>query len=80
MQQKKNIISITTSAANSCAAHTITTFMKHISMLALLLMAFALGARGQETVTITHYWKNDGTPWSTSNLNQGDYPTEIEEI
>lgn len=44
MQQKKNIISITTSAANSCAAHT-TTFMKHISMLALLLMAFALGAR-----------------------------------
>ncbi len=80
MQQKKNIISITTSAANSCAAHTITTFMKHISMLALLLMAFALGARGQETVTITHYWKNDGTPWSTSNLNQGDYPTEIDEI
>ena len=80
MQQKKNIISITTSAANSCAAHTITTFMKHISMLALLLMTFALGARGQETVTITHYWKDDGTPWSTSNLNQGDYPTEIDEI
>jgi len=80
MQQKKNIISITTSAANSCAAHTITTFMKHISMLALLLMAFALGARGQGTVTITHYWKNDGTPWSTSNLNQGDYPTKIDEI
>ncbi|MBR6605261.1 MAG: hypothetical protein IKK92_05255, partial [Prevotella sp.] len=45
MQQKKNIISITTSAANSCAAHAITTFMKHISMLALLLMTFALGAR-----------------------------------
>lgn len=43
-------------------------------------MTFALGARGQETVTITHYWKNDGTPWSTSNLNQGDYPTEIDEI
>lgn len=43
-------------------------------------MAFALGARGQETVTITHYWKNDGTPWSTSNLNQGDYPTKIDEI
>ena len=80
MQQKKNIISITTSAANSRAAHTITTFMKHISMLSLLLMAFALGARGQETVTITHYWKNDGTPWSTSNLNQGDYPTDIDAI
>lgn len=43
-------------------------------------MAFALGARGQETVTITHYWKNDGTPWSTYNLNVGEYPTEIYNI
>lgn len=63
MQQKKNIISITTSAANSCAAHT-TTFMKHISMLALLLMTFALGARGQladGVYTINNATGNRGT-------------------
>ena len=50
MQQKKNIISIINSTANSCAAHTITTFMKHISMLALLLMTFAMGARAADYV------------------------------
>ena len=64
MQQKKNIISIINSTANSYAAHTISTFMKHISMLALLLMAFALGARGQladGVYTINNATGNRGT-------------------
>ena len=60
MQQKKNIISIINSAANSCAAHTIPTFMKHISLLALLLMTFALGARAADYV-ITY--TNGGTTY-----------------
>ena len=65
MQQKKNIISIINSTANSCAAHTITTFMKHISMLALLLMTFALGARAQNY----YYVFKNGNGYYISNNN-----------
>ena len=67
MQQKKNIISIINSTANSCAAHTITTFMKHISMLALLLKTFALGARAEDYV-ITY--TNDGTTYYLARKDQ----------
>ncbi len=69
MQQKKNIISIINSAANSCATHTIPTFMKHISMLALLLMTFAMGARAADYV-FTYTYDNN-----TYFLGQSTTPT-----
>lgn len=68
MQQKKNT-TLTTSTANSRAAHTIPTLMKRISMLALLLMTFAMGARAADYVFIYTYDNN------TYFLEQSNTPT-----
>lgn len=49
MQQKKNTI-LTTSTANGRAAHTIPTLMKRITMMLVLIVSFALGARAAQYV------------------------------
>ena len=55
MQQKKNTI-LTTSTANSRAAHTIPTLMKRITVLLALILSFALGARAQSVIMSGDYF------------------------
>ena len=59
MQQKKNTI-LTTSTANSRAAHTIPTLMKRITMMLALILSFAFGVRAADYV-ITY--TNGGTTY-----------------
>lgn len=66
MQQKKNTI-LTTSTANGRAAHTIPTLIKRITMMLVLIVSFALGARAAQYVF--YYEATNGPKYYMANVN-----------